>query len=103
MQKKHVVVASSEGRRGWRLKDEQIFGAFEGITHGGSLVIADTQAQVVNKACKAIKNYRDNVPDGKFLLIVDEADSMFRTKDAHQVFEQALQQLLNLGPCMVRN
>ena len=85
----------------WRLKEEMIFEAFEGITHGGSLVIADTHPQVINKACKAIKKYRDTVPGGKFLLIVDEADSMLRTKDGHQVFEQALQQLLNLGPCMV--
>lgn len=85
----------------WRIKDEKIFEAFEGITHGGSLVIADTHHQVINKACTAINKLRENVPGGKFLLIVDEADSMFRTKDGHQVFEQALQQLLNLGPCMV--
>ena len=83
---------------------------------------------MINKACKAIKKYRGNVPGGRFLLVVDEADAMLRTKDGHQVFdlpiqrrqflisilihlflslswnkvfEQALQQLLKLEPCMV--
>jgi hypothetical protein len=31
---------------------------------------------------------------------VDEADDMFRTDDRHQVFEQALQELLCLNPSM---
>lgn len=31
---------------------------------------------------------------------MDEADAMFRTAGRTQVFEQALQQLLNLGPSM---
>ena len=37
---------------------------------------------------------------GKFILIVDEADDMFRTTERHQVFEQALQKLLGLNPSM---
>ena len=37
---------------------------------------------------------------GKFILIVDEADYMFRTTERHQVFEQALQKLLGLNPSM---
>lgn len=48
----------------------------------------------------AIENYRANLPDGKFILIIDEADDMFRTIDKHQVFEKALQNLLNLKPSM---
>ncbi len=48
----------------------------------------------------AIENYRANIPGGKFILIVDEADDMFRTIDKHQVFEKALQNLLNLKPSM---
>ena len=36
-----------------------------------------------------------------FALVVDEADAMFRSADRHQIFEQALQQLLDLGPSMV--
>ena len=51
----------------------------------------------------AIKNYRAQIPGGKFVLIVDEADAMFRTRDRHQVFERALQQLLDLNPSMVSN
>ena len=66
-----------------------------------SLVIADTKAQVINKACKAIKKFREQSPGGKFILLVDEADAMFRTYDRHQVFEQALEQLMDLGPAMV--
>lgn len=50
----------------------------------------------------AIRNYREQIPGGKFVLIVDEADAMYRTSDRHQVFEQALQQLMNLNPSMVR-
>jgi hypothetical protein len=89
MQSRHVVVATSkQDKQGYRLKDETIFEAFEGDTHGGTLVVADTHQQVLNKACKAIKRY--------------EVDAMFRTKDGHQKFEQALAQLRNLGPCMVR-
>ena len=65
------------------------------------LVIADTKAQVINKACKAIKKFREQSPGGKFILLVDEADAMFRTYDRHQVFEQALEQLMDLGPAMV--
>ncbi|KAL7545564.1 hypothetical protein ACHAWF_008915 [Thalassiosira exigua] len=48
----------------------------------------------------AIKEYRKQIPGGKFILIVDEADAMFRTVDKHQVFEKALQQLLGLNPSM---
>jgi len=56
---------------------------------------------VINKACKAIKKFREQSPGGKFILLVDEADAMFRTYDRHQVFEQALEQLMDLGPAMV--
>ena len=56
---------------------------------------------MINKACKAIKKFREQSPGGKFILLVDEADAMFRTYDRHQVFEQALEQLMDLGPAMV--
>jgi len=101
MQEKHIVVASSKNDGlGYRLKDALVSEALEGVSHGGTLVIADTKQQVINKACKAIKQFREQVPGGKFLLAVDEADAMFRTSDRHQVFEQALQQLLDLNPSM---
>ena len=87
---------------GYRFKDAKVKEALEGVDHGGTLVIADTKPQVLNKACKGIKAYRERVPNGKFLLVVDEADAMFRTRDRCQVFEQALQQLLDLKPSMVR-
>ncbi|KAL7540610.1 hypothetical protein ACHAXR_010249 [Thalassiosira sp. AJA248-18] len=101
IQEKHIVVASSKNDgMGYRLKDARVCEALEGGSHGGTLVIADTKPQVINKACKAIKKYREQIPGGKFVLIVDEADAMFRTKDKHQVFEQALQQLIDLKPSM---
>ena len=102
MKAKHVVVASSKNDGlGHRMKQERIDDALAGITHGGTLVIADTHAQVINKACKAIKKYREAVPGGEFILVVDEVDAMIRSNDGHQVFERALQQLLDLKPCIV--
>jgi len=109
------------------LKNAKVEEALQGGTHGGTLVIADTKQQVLNKACKgkniwpdiipsllfyftetlfllyiAIKKYRDqNGSMAHFALVVDEADAMFRSADRHQIFEQALQQLLDLGPSMV--
>ncbi len=108
------------------MKEVRISEAFDG-DQGGTLVIADTKPQVL-KACKgemnmflplihfwrqnqtkllslfwispAIKEYRERVPGGKFILIVDEADDMFRSTERHQVFEQALQKLLRLNPSM---
>ncbi len=49
----------------------------------------------------AIERYRVQIPGGKFILIVDEADDMFRTTDRHQVFERALKKLQALNPSMV--
>ena len=37
---------------GYKMKNAKIEEAFEGTTHGGTLVIADTAPQVLNKACK---------------------------------------------------
>ena len=43
---------------------------------------------------------REGIPGGKFFLVVDEADAMFRTADRRQVFEEAFEQLRRLGPSM---
>ena len=48
----------------------------------------------------AIKQMREGIPGGKFFLVVDEADAMFRTVDRRQVFEEAFEQLRRLGPSM---
>jgi len=82
-------------------KVERAFGG-KGETHGGMLVIADTKAQV-QKALRALEDYREKNPGGKFILVVDEADAMFRTKDRSQVFEQNLEELRATNPTMVRN
>ena len=65
--------------------------------HGGTLIIADTKAQV-SKAIKALKSYREKNPNGKFILAVDEADAMLRTENKNQLFEKAYQKLVELGP-----
>lgn len=76
--------------------------AFGCVTHGGTLVLADTKAQVINKACKRIiDRYMDQSPHGLWVQIVDEVEAMFRTRDRSQIFEQASQQLLNKNPCAV--
>ena len=68
----------------------------------GTLVVADTKAQLDNKAIMGIKHYQKVNPGGKFMVVVDECDAMFRTEDRSQVFEQALVDLLALNPTMVR-
>ena len=62
--------------------------AFDGHTHSGTLVIADTEAQV-KKACKHIDLFRERVPGGLCVLVEDETDAMYRTPDRRQKFEQA--------------
>ncbi len=47
-----TLASSKNDRLGYRLKDARVMDALEGGTHGGTLVIADTHAQVLNKACK---------------------------------------------------
>ena len=62
MVKEHIHVAS--GRRDGhsaKAKTELIDIAF-GSEHGGTLLIADTEAQV-QKACKAIEQYRGKPPN----------------------------------------
>eukprot|EP00984_Skeletonema_dohrnii_P012751 scaffold5206_cov78-Skeletonema_dohrnii-CCMP3373.AAC.4 len=82
----------------YREKNAKVERAFAGL-HGGMLVIADTKAQV-QKALRGIEHYREKNPGGKFTLVVDEADAMFRTEDRRQVFEQALEELRATNPTM---
>ncbi|GFH47348.1 hypothetical protein CTEN210_03823 [Chaetoceros tenuissimus] len=99
MAKEHIHVAS--GRRDGhsaKAKTDLIDIAF-GSEHGGTLLIADTEAQV-KKACTAIEQYRVKVPNGKFILIVDEADAMYRTPAKEQKFEKALQNFLDMNAAL---
>ena len=58
MAKEHIHVASSRrDGHGAKAKKELIKIAFESDEHGGTLLIADTEAQV-QTACKAIEQYR---------------------------------------------
>ena len=75
---------------------------FEGGKHGGCLVIADTISQA-NKAVKYLQQYRQNGPRSgkrKFMLLIDESDAMRRTQSKTQAFEEWLQKLEGLGPCL---
>ena len=57
--------------------------ATEGKRNGGTLVVADTHNQI-EKAIKAVDEYRKGKEGLKFVLAVDECDSFFRTKDKSQ-------------------
>ncbi len=97
MKKCHIKVAScDQDNVDTERKEYSIYRALEGY-HGGTLIIADTEPQV-QKAIRAIKRYRQNSLSGKFILVVDEADAMTRTEDREQVFEQALQELMEQKP-----
>lgn len=98
------VASNRKDRMTPREKNAKIERAFagKGETHGGMLVIADTKAQV-QKAKRALELYREKNPGGKYILVVDEADAMFRTEDRRQVFEQELEELRATNPTMVRN
>ncbi len=99
MEKRRIMVAScDQDGCDTDIKEHLIYNALEGY-HGGTLIIADTEAQV-RKAINAVRRYRRNIPDGKFILVVDEADAMSRTEDREQVFEQALDELMDLNPSM---
>ena len=70
------------------------------VENGGTLIVADTKSQVSRKACVAIEKYRKTKPGGKFILVIDEADAMFRTEGRSQHFEQALVRLEHMNPSM---
>ena len=63
----------------------------------GLLVIADTGSQIA-KGIKAVKEYRKDLPHGRFGVIVDECDAMYRTADREQVMEKQFAGLMNLQP-----
>ena len=97
MNPESIVVATSRNDGcGKNEKDRIINNAFK---NGGTLVIADTEAQI-KKACKALEQYRKIKPEGKFILAIDEADAMFRTTGKIQKFEQALLTLRQMNPSM---
>ena len=78
-------------------KDAKIESAFAA---NGVLLIADTPRQV-QKALKAIDNYRRTNLGAAFMFVVDEVDAMYRTKDRYQKFEEQMERLLDREPSMV--
>jgi hypothetical protein len=95
----YIVSASSSkssSRVNWRVKKEEIKAA---LSEGGTLVLADTHAQI-NKAVDAIKMYREKDEHRRFVVIIDEADAMYRTPDRSQRMEHAYDQLMALNPSL---
>jgi hypothetical protein len=71
-------------------------------TNGGTLVIPDT-FQKINFAIRIIERYRNSCTDKKsinFVLILDEADAMYRTVDRSQRMEVALKELQGFNPTL---
>ena len=95
--KEHVVCASSQDH-GRTVKQHLLDKATEGVYHGGTFIIADTEHQV-NKAIKTIEKYRNK--GQKFVVAVDECDAMNRTPDNHQKFEQAYERLMDMNPSLI--
>ena len=90
----HVVCAARQDCSR-SVKQHLLDKATEGVSHGGTFVVADTEHQV-NKAIKAIEKYRKKRQ--KFVVAVDECDAMNRTHDNHQKFEQAYKRLMGMNP-----
>jgi predicted patatin/cPLA2 family phospholipase len=63
------------------------------------LFLADTHAPI-NKAVDAIKMYREKDEHRQFVVIIDEADAMYRTPDRSQKMEHAYEKLMALNPSL---
>lgn len=96
----YVVCCSKTKGVGRNEKNREIQGAIQGGTHGGTLVVADTHNQI-EKAIKALEEYRNGEEDRKFLVVVDECDSFYRTKDKSQKMEQAYERLMDMNPSLI--
>ncbi|KAL7461086.1 hypothetical protein ACHAXS_001520, partial [Conticribra weissflogii] len=83
----------------FKTKSDEIHYAFDGITHGGTLVMAATPSQV-KLACEGIENYRNRIPNGKFALILDEADVVYRAH-GERLIDKAIRSLIDLNPSMI--
>lgn len=95
----YIISASSSkdgGRVNWNIKKGEIQAA---LNDGGTLVLADTQSQI-SKAIDAIKRYREKDEHRRFVVIIDEADAMFRTPERSQLMECAYDQLMALNPSL---
>jgi len=68
------------------------------LVKGGLLVAADTFTQV-GRVIQAIEMLRQEEGyDRKFVVILDEVDTMFRTEEGCQAFEEQFQKLMALKP-----
>ena len=70
------------------------------MTDGGTLIAADTAAQV-GLLNTAIEQYRGNDPERKFILVVDECDSLYRTEEKSQLVEWAFWEVMDQRPTLV--
>lgn len=79
----------------------------QAFCEGGTIVCADTTSQM-KIVIDAVEQFYSRYPRGgefirgKFILVVDEADSMYRTQEKNQAFEKLFDELLGKNPIVVR-
>jgi hypothetical protein len=94
-----IVCCSPTKGVGRNEKKREIQTAMEGNAHGGTVVLADTHYQI-KRVIDAIEKYQKGGRDRKFIIVVDECDTFFRTKNKDQQMEKAFQCLLNMKPSL---
>ena len=62
------------------------------------MIIPDTAARINNVAIKNIEDFRKCKQHGKFIVIVDESDAMYRSDGRYQRMEQAFDYLMEMNP-----
>jgi len=65
----------------------------------GLVVVADTAARI-GKLVRMVKKFREDHPSGKFVVIADECDAMYRTEEGTQKMEKVYNELMDLSPCL---
>jgi hypothetical protein len=96
LEKKVISTVFEKGQKRWNSREGDVTHT---LCEGGTLVVADTASQM-KKAIQAVEWIRAGKPRRKFVLIVDEADAMYRTPEKTQQFEMQYERLTELGPCL---
>lgn len=82
--------------------EADITAAFNSVKKSGSTLVVPDTFRKIELATRVIKRYQDACKDAKknfsFVLILDEADAMYRTFDQTQKMEIALRELQDFKP-----
>jgi hypothetical protein len=79
-------------------------GIADTLRAGGSVVAAQTAAQINRKIIRAVQKCQREDPNFKFIVVLDECDTMIRSRDHEEPrvqVEQAYRDLLKLSPLVV--